>query len=103
VVSVRLIIEVLDHYHGSRTHKLWLIALAEKADDQTRLGWCPRRVLAARVGVSEVRASNIAAELIAEGVIKRERPGNRHHSTVYALGELNGRVLPERTDEDWPW
>jgi len=103
VVSARLMAEVLDHYHGSRAHKLWLLAFADKANDETRLGWCPRAVLAARVGVSEVRATNIATELIAEGVIKRERPGNRYHSTVYALAELNGRVVSERPDSDWPW
>jgi hypothetical protein len=60
-------------------------------------------VLAERADVSEVRASNIATELIAEGVIKRERPGSRYHSTVYALAELNGRVRPERAEDEWPW
>ena len=103
MVSVRLIVEVLDHYHGSRAHKLWLVAFAERADDETRIGWCPRSVLAERVGVSETRATHIATDLIAEGVIKRERGGNRYHSTVYALAELNGRILVERPEKDWPW
>jgi len=103
VVSVRLMTEVFDHYHGGPRHKLWLLAFAESANDETRSGWCPRRVLAARVGVSETRATHIATDLIAEGVIKRDRPGARGRATVYVLAELNGRVLPERTDEDWPW
>jgi hypothetical protein len=103
VVSVRLMTEVFDHYHGGPRHKLWLLALADVANDQTRSGWCPRRTLASRAGVSETRASHIARELIAEGVIKRERPGSRYRATVYVLAELNGRVRPERPDEDWPW
>jgi hypothetical protein len=107
VVSVRLMAEVLDHYHGSPIRKLWLLAFAENANDHSRMGWCPRRVLAQRVGVSEVRATNIASELIREGVLKRERPGTRGHSTVYVLAELNGRVRPDRTlsegDGEYPW
>jgi hypothetical protein len=104
VVSVRLIAEVLDHYHGNRVHKLWLLAFAEVANDHTRSGWCKRELLASRVGVSETR---FASALIAEGVIKRERGGNRYHTSVYVLGELNGKVQPERprTNDDggYPW
>lgn len=90
MVSINLVVEVLEHYHGNPRHKLWLVALAETANDQTRTGWCPRRVLAARVGVSETRASHIAAALIAEGVVKRESAGHRGRATVYVLGGLNG-------------
>jgi hypothetical protein len=107
VVSVKLMVEVLDHYHGPPSRKLWLVAFAEVANDHSRAGWCPRSVLAARVGVSGPRASNIASALVAEGVIKRERPGSRYHSTVYVIAELNGTVRPGRTiaggDDDVPW
>jgi hypothetical protein len=99
VVSVKLMVEVLDNYRGPIAHKLWLVAFADKANDQTRAGWCPREVLAGRVGVSGSRSSHIASALIAEGVIKRERAGNRYHSTVYVLAELNGSVRPD----DVPW
>jgi hypothetical protein len=97
VVSVGLMVEVLDHYHGAPRLKLWLLAFAEHASDETRTGWCPRSRLAERVGVSESRASHIASALIAEGVIKREIRGRRGRATTYVLAELNGRVRPERT------
>ena len=93
-MGVKLMVEVLDHYHGPRSRKLWLVGFAENANDRTRTGWPGREVLARRVGVSGSRASNIAAELIAEGVIKREgsrRVGDdprRGRRTVYVLAEL---------------
>jgi hypothetical protein len=98
VVSTRLIVEVLDHYRGHPRHKLWLVAFAENANDLTRMGWPSRRLLAERVGVSESRASHIAAALIAEGVIKRTGGGYRGAASCYVLADLNGgRVRPERT------
>jgi hypothetical protein len=121
LVSIKLVAEVLDHYHGPFVRKLWLVALAEVAHDETRSGWCPRSVLASRVGVSEVRASNIATELVNEGVVKREMPGHRGRSSVYVIADLNGgqrvrtgrtlsdgqRVRPGRTlwepDDEVPW
>jgi hypothetical protein len=72
-VSIDLVAEVLDHYHGTHARKLWLIAWAEKVsnDDGSRTGYCKRTIIAARLGVSESRASGLARELEAEGTIKR--------------------------------
>jgi hypothetical protein len=96
-MGVRLMIEVLDHYHGPPRHKLWLIAFAESARDRTRRGWVPRYKLAHRADVSGPRASNIAAALIAEGVVKRHGGGYHGQAAIYELLPLAERApLPER-------
>jgi hypothetical protein len=108
VVSINLVVEVLENYHGNPRHKLWLVALAEVANDQTRAGWPSRRLLADRADVSPSRASSIASELVAEGVIKRDGGGRRGHgSTRYVLGPLNNGVRQPRTlsdgSDDYPF
>lgn len=108
-MSAKLLAEVLDHYHGPTRHKLWLLAFAEFANDETRAAWPSRRLLAWRVDVSESRASHIASALVAEGVIKRDEAGRKGRgSTRYVLVPLSGNgVRPERTltdpDEEAPW
>jgi hypothetical protein len=78
-MGVRLIVEVLDCYHGPARQKLWLIGLAEHANDGTRRATkMPRGLLASRAGVSESRASHIATALAAEGVIKRVGGGGKN-------------------------
>lgn len=84
-VGIRLVIEVLDKYHGPDARKLWLIAWAEKANDRTRAGWPTREVLSHRTGRSPSRASHIADELIAEGVLKRDGGGNRSGPARFIL------------------
>lgn len=91
-VSARIMAEILDHYHGPGTHKLWLLAWADTASEATRSGWCPRRVIARRIGLSERQADRIAAALIAEGVIKREGRAHKGRAAVYVIGDLNGRM-----------
>jgi len=81
--------EVLDHYNGPARCKVWLLAWAERAVTDTRSGWCPRQLVANRLGVSPTRASHIASELVAEGTIKRAGYHRRH--TVYVLSPLVGR------------
>jgi hypothetical protein len=89
-MSVKLIVEVLDHYHGPHARKLWLIAWAEKVpSDGSRAGYCKREVLAARLGVSASRASKIARELEDEGVIKRLGGGVWGKAAVYELLPLD--------------
>ena len=85
LVGIRLVTEVLDHYHGPDARKLWLIAWAEKANDRTRAGWPTREVLAHRTGRSPSRASHIAEELVAEGVLKRDGGGNRSGPARFVL------------------
>lgn len=87
-MGVRLIVEVLDRYHGEAHRKLWLAAFAESANDKTRQGWPPREELASRADVSPSRASNIATALIGEGVLRRDRGGNRSGPAKYTLLEL---------------
>ena len=76
-MGIRLVSEVLDHYHGPDVRKLWLLAWAEKANDGTRAGWPTREVLARRTGKSPSRVSHIAEELVSEGVLKRDGGGHR--------------------------
>jgi hypothetical protein len=96
-------VEVLDHYHGPPRHKLWLIAFAESARDSTRRGWGPRYKLAHRADVSGPRASNIAAALIAEGVVKRHGGGYHGQAAIYELLPLAERApLPERAVKGSP-
>ena len=87
-MGVRLMIEVLDHYHGPDHRKLWLLAWAENAKDKTRQGWPGRPLLAQRTGKSLPRVSGIAAELAREGVIKRVGGGGRYR------GEARYELLP---------
>jgi hypothetical protein len=84
-MGVRLMVEVLDHYHGPPRYKLWLLAFAESARDSTRRGWAPRYKLAHRAGVSGTRASHVAAELVAEGVVKRHGGGYHGQTAEYEL------------------
>ena len=84
-MGIKLVIEVLDQYHGPDARKLWLIAWAEKANDRTRAGWPTREVLAHRTGRSPSRASHIAEELVTEGVLKRDGGGNRGGPARYIL------------------
>ena len=85
VMGIRLVCEVLDHYHGPDSRKLWLVAFAEKANDRTRTGWPTRDVLAHRTGRSASRVSHIAEELAAEGVLKRDGGGNRSGPARFIL------------------
>jgi hypothetical protein len=88
VMGIRLMVEVLDNYHGPDALKLWLLAFAEKANDQTRQGWPGREILAHRTGRSASRVSHIAAELVSSGTIKRVAGGGRHR------GETRYELLP---------
>jgi hypothetical protein len=89
-MGIRLVVEVLDHYHGPSKRKLWLLSFAEQANDRTRQGWPARRLLADRAGVSEARASNIATELVAEGVIKRVGGGGKNRGPAqYEMAALS--------------
>ena len=90
VMGIRLVCEVLDHYHGPDSRKLWLVAFAEKANDRTRTGWPTRDVLAHRTGRSASRVSHIAEELAAEGVLKRDGGGNRGGPARFILLPLEG-------------
>lgn len=89
-MGIRLVSEVLDHYHGPDARKLWLLAWAEKANDRTRAGWPTREVLARRTDRSPSRVSHIGDELVAEGVIKRDGGGNRSGPARFILLPLAG-------------
>ncbi len=90
-MGIRLVSEVLDHYHGPDARKLWLLAWAEKANDGTRAGWPTRGVLAHRTGKSESRVSHIAEELVSEGVLKRDGGGNRGGPARFILLPIAGK------------
>jgi len=84
-MGIRLVCEVLDHYHWPDARKLWLLAWAESANDRTRAGWPTRDLLACRTGRSPSRVSHISDELIAEGVLKRDGGGNRSGPARFIL------------------
>jgi hypothetical protein len=88
-VSITLMVEVLDHYHGPHSRKLWLIAWAEKVTEGSRAGYCRRTILAARLGVSPGRASQIAREIQDEGAIKRLGGGVGAKPVTYELLPLD--------------
>lgn len=87
-MGIKLVVEVLDHYQGPDARKLWLLAWAEKASDDTRSGWPPRSLIAHRTGRSPSRVSHIADELVTEGVLKRDGGGNRSGPARFALLQL---------------
>ena len=91
-MGIRLVCEVLDHYHGPDARKLWLISWAESANDRTRAGWPTRDLLSRRTGRSASRVSHISEELVAEGILKRDGGGNRSGPARFIL-------LPFATDE----
>jgi len=84
-MGMKLVVEVLDHYHGPDARKLWLVAWAEKANDRTRTGWPTRGVLSHRTGRSPSRVSHISDELVTEGVLKRDGGGNRSGPARFVL------------------
>jgi hypothetical protein len=84
-VSIDLVVEVLDHYHGPHSRKVWLLAWAEKVPKGSRTGYCKREVLVARLGRSPSRVSGIARELEDEGTIKRLGGGVWGKAAVYEL------------------
>jgi hypothetical protein len=88
-VSIDLVVEILDHYHGTRTRKLWLVAWAEKVPRGSRTGYCKREIIAARLDVSESRASHIARELVGEGTLARLGGGVWGKATEFELLSLD--------------
>ena len=99
-MSIGLMVEILDCYHGPHPRKLWLLAWAEKVGngDGSRAGYCSRAVLANRLGVSQTRVSHIARELVAEGVLRRLGGGVWKQSAVYEL--LSLARLPDTPQGD---
>ena len=98
-MGVKLMVEVLDRYHGP--NKLWLVGFAEQANDETRVGWPRRDLLARRADVMPWRSSHIAAELVAEGTIKRPDwepdEGRDRRRAAYILLPLAGSDARKRT------
>lgn len=103
VMGMKLVVEVLDHYHGPDARKLWLVAWAEKANDRTRTGWPTRGVLSHRTGRSPSRVSHISDELVTEGVLKRDGGGNRSGPARFVLLPLaddgKGALKPHPKEE----
>ena len=77
-MGIKLMVEVLDHYHGPDHKFRWLMAFAGRASDKTRTGWPGRELMARRTGKTPGRVTHLAAELIADGTLRREGGGGRH-------------------------
>lgn len=126
-MGVRLIVEILDNAPAdmSAAERLLLIALAEKASDQTRqVLWRknedPREVLAGRVGVSPAGLTKVFGRLASRGLdprvpLRTDRQGRPVFAFVGTLGRYRVPVLapargspggdplePERCDERGP-
>ena len=97
-MSIDLVVEVLDHYHGPHSRKLWLIAWAEKVPKGSRTGYCKRSVLAARLDVSMSRVSGIARELEDEGMLKRLGGGVWGKAAMFELSPLDDAQGQSRAD-----
>lgn len=105
-MSIRLIVEVLDHAPADLTsqERLVLVVLAEGARDHTRTCWPGMDLLAHRTGLD---ASNVRRALdrltrrgyalrVPLGTDKHGRPvyAYRGHATAYRVPELERRALP---------
>lgn len=95
-MGIKLMVEVLDHYRGPDCKFRWLIAFAEKAEDKTRSGSPGRALMAHRIQRSESRASHIASELEADGVIKRVGDAGR------GRGSAEYELLPLAIEQGAP-
>lgn len=94
-VGLKLMIEVLDHYRGPDHKFRWLIAFAESANERTRTGWPSRKLMSWRTQKSEARVSNIASELVDDGVLKRDGGGGRHRGNArYTLLPFTAQSSP---------
>jgi hypothetical protein len=88
----RLAGEVIEHYRGPDHKWRWLVVFAWSAKDRTRTGWPSRDVMRDRTGKSGSRVSNIATELVTDGVLKRVGGGGKHR------GNARYTLLPLTTD-----
>lgn len=85
-MGTRMLREVIDHYRGPDAKSRWLVAFAFSARDETRTGWPGRELMAWRVQKSAARTSNMATELVRDGVIKRVGGGGKGRgNTRYVL------------------
>ena len=92
-MGLTLLREVLDSYHGPPRRKLLLASWAIHADDITRVGWCPREVLAEETGVTPRQVTRMVAELISEHALARTRMARPGRAAVYTLGSLTGQTV----------
>jgi hypothetical protein len=101
-MGIRMVVEVLDCYHGPARHKLWLIAFCEQANERTRRGWPPRELLATRAGVSVSRASHIATDLVDQHILKRVGGGRKHSGPAQyeLLAVVHSQDAPRAHSED---
>ena len=72
-MSIDLVVEVLDHYHGPHSRKLWLLAWAEKVPRGRAPGTASVRCSRPGSDVSMSRVSGIARELEDEGMHQAAR------------------------------
>jgi hypothetical protein len=86
-MSIRLMVEMLDHAPAELTpsERLLLVAIAEKANEQTRMSWPGMDTLTQRTGLSDRRVRQVLADLAARGYEVRVASGvDRHGMPVFA-------------------
>jgi hypothetical protein len=86
-MSIRLMVEMLDHAPAELTpaERLLLVAIAEKANEQTRMSWPGMDTLTQRTGLSDRRVRQVLADLAARGYEVRVPIGvDRHGMPVFA-------------------
>lgn len=92
-MGVRIMVEILDHAPPELSDKETraLLALAEKANDHTRIGWPGLPLLAHRAHISIRRIGALMGRLVAKGVIELVRAaGGRNRPAVYRIVDLRG-------------
>jgi hypothetical protein len=86
-VSIELIVEMLDHAPAELTpaERLLLVAIAEKANEQTRMSWPGMDTLTQRTGLGDRQVRRMLADLAARGYELRVPIGvDKHGMPVFA-------------------
>ncbi|MFD5081889.1 hypothetical protein ACFWOG_04505 [Kitasatospora sp. NPDC058406] len=103
-MGIRLVVEVLRHAPETLTHreKLLLVALAEDANDDTRLTWSSVEDSKILVGAKVNRAQlyDVIKKLIAKSALARVTAGQRHAAAKYKILNLvQGQEIPDTEPE----
>jgi hypothetical protein len=88
-LSIKLIVEVMDHAPTTLTHreKLLLVVLAEDANDKTRQTWnsVERPEILRRAKLTRQQLYEVIRSLIAKNVLKRVSAGQKHATAKYMI------------------
>lgn len=102
-MGIRLIVEVLDHAPSTLSHRerLLAVALAEDANDDTRLTWgsVQSPAVRRRAHLSRTQLYEVLKALIAAGVLKKVGAGQKNATAKYEFLPLGLGPAERDTDE----